>query len=150
MRVPALWLGVVVGLQAPALLGTRVVTASVQPGDPRPSPQDGAAKVTCLAWAHTNAKFAVCTVDRVVLLYDEHGERRDKFSTKPADAKVRQRLLAASPAQPRHGTDPARGGSSRVALRVPSRQVLARTYTCACKGVEGIVLEACTHLSVCL
>ncbi|XP_025050082.1 intraflagellar transport protein 172 homolog [Alligator sinensis] len=75
------------GPKAPALLGTRVLAALVQPGDPRPSPQDGAAKVTCLAWAHNNAKFAVCTVDRVVLLYDEHGERRDKFSTKPADAK---------------------------------------------------------------
>ncbi|XP_062822761.1 intraflagellar transport protein 172 homolog isoform X1 [Anolis carolinensis] len=50
-------------------------------------PQDGAAKVTCLAWAPSNARFAVCTVDRVVLLYDEHGERRDKFSTKPADPK---------------------------------------------------------------
>lgn len=51
--------------------------------------QDGAAKVTCMAWSHNNAKFAVCTVDRVVLLYDEHGERRDKFSTKPADMKVK-------------------------------------------------------------
>ncbi|XP_063770977.1 intraflagellar transport protein 172 homolog isoform X3 [Pseudophryne corroboree] len=51
------------------------------------TPQDGAAKVTAMAWAQNNAKFAVCTVDRVVLLYDEHGERRDKFSTKPADAK---------------------------------------------------------------
>nr|XP_025046158.1 intraflagellar transport protein 172 homolog [Pelodiscus sinensis] len=40
-----------------------------------------------MAWSYNNAKFAVCTVDRVVLLYDEHGERRDKFSTKPADAK---------------------------------------------------------------
>ncbi|XP_026856898.2 intraflagellar transport protein 172 homolog isoform X1 [Electrophorus electricus] len=51
------------------------------------SPQDGAAKVTCMTWAPNNAKFAVCTVDRVVLLYDEQGERRDKFSTKPADSK---------------------------------------------------------------
>ncbi|KAM7325166.1 hypothetical protein ACRRTK_015419 [Alexandromys fortis] len=48
---------------------------------------DGAAKVTCMAWSQNNAKFAVCTVDQVVLLYDEHGERRDKFSTKPADMK---------------------------------------------------------------
>uniref|UniRef100_A0A8C9LSK7 Intraflagellar transport protein 172 homolog n=1 Tax=Piliocolobus tephrosceles TaxID=591936 RepID=A0A8C9LSK7_9PRIM len=51
------------------------------------SPQDRAAKVTCMAWSQNNAKFAVCTVDRVVLLYDEHGERRDKFSTKPIDMK---------------------------------------------------------------
>ncbi|XP_041496083.1 intraflagellar transport protein 172 homolog [Microtus oregoni] len=40
-----------------------------------------------MAWSQNNAKYAVCTVDRVVLLYDEHGERRDKFSTKPADMK---------------------------------------------------------------
>uniref|UniRef100_A0A4W6DEM9 Intraflagellar transport protein 172 homolog n=1 Tax=Lates calcarifer TaxID=8187 RepID=A0A4W6DEM9_LATCA len=51
------------------------------------TPQEGAAKVTCMAWAPNNTKFAVCTVDRVVLLYDEQGERRDKFSTKPLDAK---------------------------------------------------------------
>ncbi|XP_069028434.1 intraflagellar transport protein 172 homolog [Embiotoca jacksoni] len=51
------------------------------------TPQEGAAKVTCLAWAPNNSKFAVCTVDRVVLLYDEQGERRDKFSTKPLDSK---------------------------------------------------------------
>ncbi|KAM3602576.1 uncharacterized protein V6R79_006682 [Siganus canaliculatus] len=51
------------------------------------TPQEYAAKVTCMAWAPNNTKFAVCTVDRVVLLYDEHGERRDKFSTKPVEAK---------------------------------------------------------------
>ncbi|KAF3703120.1 Intraflagellar transport protein 172 -like protein [Channa argus] len=51
------------------------------------TPQEGPAKVTCMAWAPNNTKFAVCTVDRVVLLYDEQGERRDKFSTKPLDSK---------------------------------------------------------------
>ncbi|XP_041831040.1 intraflagellar transport protein 172 homolog [Melanotaenia boesemani] len=51
------------------------------------TPQEGSAKVTCMAWAPNNTKFAVCTVDRVVLLYDEQGERRDKFSTKPLDPK---------------------------------------------------------------
>ncbi|XP_056150499.1 intraflagellar transport protein 172 homolog [Lampris incognitus] len=51
------------------------------------TPQEGAAKVTCMAWAPNNSKFAVSTVDRVVLLYDEQGERRDKFSTKPLDSK---------------------------------------------------------------
>ncbi|XP_055005694.1 intraflagellar transport protein 172 homolog [Boleophthalmus pectinirostris] len=50
-------------------------------------PQEGAAKVTCMAWAPNGARLAVCTVDRVVLLYDEQGERRDKFSTKPVDQK---------------------------------------------------------------
>ena len=50
--------------------------------------QEAAAKVTCMAWAPNSSRLAVCSVDRVVLLYDEHGERRDKFSTKPIDAKV--------------------------------------------------------------
>ena len=54
--------------------------------------QDGAAKATCMAWSQNNARFAVCTVDRVVLLYDEHGERREKSSTKPADVKVKRVL----------------------------------------------------------
>uniref|UniRef100_A0A673MHL4 Intraflagellar transport protein 172 homolog n=1 Tax=Sinocyclocheilus rhinocerous TaxID=307959 RepID=A0A673MHL4_9TELE len=51
------------------------------------TPQDGAAKVTCMAWAPNNSKFAVCTIDRVVILYDEQGEKRDRFTTKPADPK---------------------------------------------------------------
>ena len=35
-------------------------------------------------------KLAVCTSDRVILLYDEQGEKRDKFSLKAADPKVNQ------------------------------------------------------------
>ena len=54
--------------------------------------QEGAAKITALAWAPNNMKLAVCTYDRVVLLYDETGERRDKFATKPADPKVSEGL----------------------------------------------------------
>lgn len=41
------------------------------------------------AWSPSSEKLAVCTVDRVILLYDENGEQRDKFSTKPADSNVR-------------------------------------------------------------
>ncbi|XP_034555797.1 intraflagellar transport protein 172 homolog [Notolabrus celidotus] len=51
------------------------------------TPTEEAAKITCMTWASNNNKFAVCTSDRVVLLYDEQGERRDKFSTKPQDSK---------------------------------------------------------------
>ena len=51
------------------------------------APQDGIAKVTGVCWSSNNRRLAVVTTDRVVSLYDEHGERRDKFSTKPADAK---------------------------------------------------------------
>ncbi|XP_036371153.1 intraflagellar transport protein 172 homolog [Octopus sinensis] len=50
-------------------------------------PQDGAAKICAVCWSANNVKCAVCTSDRVVLLYDEAGEKRDKFSLKPADPK---------------------------------------------------------------
>lgn len=50
-------------------------------------PQEGEAKVLCMAWSPNNQKLAVCTSDRVIMLFDEHGEKRDKFATKPADAK---------------------------------------------------------------
>ena len=44
--------------------------------------------MTGLAWSANNQKMAVVTMDRVVLLYDEMGERRDKFATKPANPQV--------------------------------------------------------------
>ncbi|CAG0880914.1 unnamed protein product [Cyprideis torosa] len=50
-------------------------------------PQDGAAKITALAWSPSNHKLAVSTADRAILLFDDAGERKDKFYTKPADAK---------------------------------------------------------------
>ena len=56
--------------------------------------KDGACKVTAMAWSPNNTKMAVVTMDRVVILYDELGERRDKFSTKPANAQVCSRLDA--------------------------------------------------------
>lgn len=50
-----------------------------------PHDERGMCKVTAIAWAPNNKRLAVITVDRVVHLFDENGERRDKFSTKPAD-----------------------------------------------------------------
>ncbi|XP_077566022.1 intraflagellar transport protein 172 homolog [Stigmatopora nigra] len=58
------------------------------------TPQEASAKVTCMTWAPNNGKLAVCTVDRVVLLYDDQGERRDKFSTKPIDSKYGKQSYA--------------------------------------------------------
>ncbi|XP_043216719.1 intraflagellar transport protein 172 homolog isoform X2 [Amphibalanus amphitrite] len=49
--------------------------------------QDGAAKITAMTWSYNNVKLAVCTADRVVIMFDENGEKKDKFSTKPIDAK---------------------------------------------------------------
>jgi len=44
-------------------------------------------RVTAMCWSSNNRRLAACTTDRIVHLFDENGERRDKFSTKPADAK---------------------------------------------------------------
>ena len=51
------------------------------------APQEGIAKVTGICWSANNRRLAIVTTDRVVHLCDDLGERRDKFSTKPADAK---------------------------------------------------------------
>ena len=51
-------------------------------------PTEGMCKVTALAWSPNNRRLAVVTVDRVVHLFDENGERRDKFSTKLAPGQV--------------------------------------------------------------
>jgi intraflagellar transport protein 172 len=48
-------------------------------------PGEGITKVTALCWAPNGKKLAVCTTDRVVLMFDEEGNRKDKFSTKPTD-----------------------------------------------------------------
>jgi len=50
--------------------------------------QENEARITAVAWAPNNLKLAVCTSDRVVLLFDETGTKRDKFPTKPAESKV--------------------------------------------------------------
>uniref|UniRef100_A0A8D8QV38 Intraflagellar transport protein 172 homolog n=2 Tax=Cacopsylla melanoneura TaxID=428564 RepID=A0A8D8QV38_9HEMI len=49
--------------------------------------QDGPAKVMALAWAPNNIKLAVCGADRIIYLFDDKGERKDKFPTKPADSR---------------------------------------------------------------
>lgn len=40
-----------------------------------------------MTWAPNNMKFAVCASERTIILFDENGEQRDKFSTKPCDPK---------------------------------------------------------------
>jgi intraflagellar transport protein 172 len=47
------------------------------------------AKIAAIAWAPNNLKLAVCTSDRVIHLFDEMGEKKDKFSTKPIEPKVK-------------------------------------------------------------
>lgn len=46
-------------------------------------PTDIANKVTSVCWAPNGSRLAVCTTDRVVMLFDDDGIKRDKFATKP-------------------------------------------------------------------
>ncbi|CAB3251420.1 unnamed protein product [Arctia plantaginis] len=47
--------------------------------------QDTESPIADICWSPNNVKFAVATCERLVLLFDSEGTRRDKFSTKPAD-----------------------------------------------------------------
>jgi intraflagellar transport protein 172 len=47
--------------------------------------QENENPIANISWSPNNVKLAVATSDRVVMLYDREGTRRDKFSTKPAD-----------------------------------------------------------------
>lgn len=42
-------------------------------------------RVCGISWSYNQQKLAVATSDRTILLYDENGQKRDKFSTKPID-----------------------------------------------------------------
>ena len=45
-------------------------------------------RVSSITWSANGQKLAVVTADKVIQLFDETGERKDRFSTKPADPKV--------------------------------------------------------------
>ncbi|KAJ3038900.1 hypothetical protein HDV00_012822 [Rhizophlyctis rosea] len=45
-------------------------------------------RITALAWSPNNQKLAIATSDRIIQLFDETGERKDKFGTKPGDPKA--------------------------------------------------------------
>lgn len=50
-------------------------------------PQSGEAQIQAMTWSANNQKFAAASSDRVIHLFDDMGEKRDKFSTKPCDSK---------------------------------------------------------------
>ncbi|CUT99105.1 intraflagellar transport protein 172 [Echinococcus multilocularis] len=47
-------------------------------------------KISALAWSPNSKRLAVSTSDRLIVLFDEDGERRERFSTKPADGKSKK------------------------------------------------------------
>ncbi|KAI9219008.1 hypothetical protein BC828DRAFT_407082 [Blastocladiella britannica] len=49
---------------------------------------EGIYKLSCAAWSPNGQKLAIANADRVVVLFDDTGEKKDKFSTKPADTNT--------------------------------------------------------------
>ena len=49
--------------------------------------QPGIARVPAMCWSPNSKRLAVVDHTRAVILYDEAGEKRDRFSLKPADTK---------------------------------------------------------------
>lgn len=43
-----------------------------------------------ISWSPNSLKLAVASSDRSIYLFDENCVKRDKFSTKPVDSKVRR------------------------------------------------------------
>ncbi len=82
-------------------------------------PGDSLAKVQAIAWSPNNQRTAIACAG-IVSLFDENGERRDKFATKPAD-KVRQARIPC----PR-----VRGGRGARAMQTGQR-VATRASFCA-------------------
>ncbi len=73
----------------PSLSATRIsATMQLQHLSTFMAPEDRLNKVTAVCFSPNNRRLAVVTIDRVVHLFDEHGEKKDKFATKPAN-KVR-------------------------------------------------------------
>ena len=61
---------------------------------------DGMQKISAVTWSPNGQKLAVSTADRVIHLYDDSGERKDKFPTRPAEKNQTSyvvRALAFSP-----------------------------------------------------
>ncbi|CEM08051.1 unnamed protein product [Vitrella brassicaformis CCMP3155] len=61
---------------------------------------DGMQKITSACWSPNSQRLAIVATDKIVQLFDESGERQDRFSTKPADKNQRTyvvRAMAFSP-----------------------------------------------------
>lgn len=50
--------------------------------------QENEYKIVGLSWSPNNHKLAIATSDRQIFLFDDKGEKRDRFSTKPVDPEA--------------------------------------------------------------
>lgn len=49
------------------------------------APAEGANRVSAVSWSANNQKLATVAADKVIQLFDDSGEKKDKFNTKPTD-----------------------------------------------------------------
>lgn len=56
-------------------------------------PVDGMSKVTSIAWSTNTTRLATVGADKIVQLFDEHGDKQDRFSTKPAEKSMRTYIV---------------------------------------------------------
>lgn len=59
------------------------------------SPIDGMQKISAMCWAPNSTRLAVATADRVVQLFDEYGEKKDRFGTRPAEKGQKSYVIRA-------------------------------------------------------
>lgn len=59
------------------------------------SPIDGMQKISAMCWSPDSKRLAVATADRVVQLYDENGEKKDRFGTRPAEKGQKSYVIRA-------------------------------------------------------
>jgi intraflagellar transport protein 172 len=52
-------------------------------------------KVSSIAWSQNGKRHAVAASDRVIHLFDEQGQKRDKFPIRPAEQGNRSYIVRA-------------------------------------------------------
>lgn len=52
------------------------------------SGHDGISKIQAASWSQNNMRLAIAQSDRKIALYDENGEKREAFSTKPFKVNI--------------------------------------------------------------
>ncbi|CAL8090514.1 unnamed protein product [Calicophoron daubneyi] len=58
--------------------------------------QECEAKINCIAWSPNNKKLAVCNCENVIMLFDENGDRRERFAAKAADSRNKKNFVVKS------------------------------------------------------
>lgn len=76
------------GYTRPSRAGRLYATMKLRHVKTLAAPGNKVNKVTALAWSPNGMRLAVCKQDRIVYLYDDQGERKEKFGTRGANPKA--------------------------------------------------------------